>query len=46
MMVSQSDLVNPGIELSSLSDTIDDSIKQTALFLARGGEQLLLENTP
>jgi hypothetical protein len=40
MMVSQSDLVNPGIELSSLADTIDDSIKQTALFLARDGEKL------
>jgi hypothetical protein len=35
IMVSQSDLANPGTTLSSLSESIDDSIKQNAFFLAR-----------
>jgi hypothetical protein len=41
IMVSQSNLVNPGTTLESLSGPIDDSIKQNAFFLARGGERLL-----
>ncbi len=41
MMVSQSDLANPWVDLDALTDTIDDSIKQTALFLARDGDTLL-----
>lgn len=41
IMVSQSDLVSPGADLQKLTDVIDDSIKQTALFLARNGDAIL-----
>lgn len=44
MMVSQSDLANPWVDLDSLTDLIDDSIKQSALFLARDGDTLLASN--
>jgi len=40
-MVSQSDLANPGVELSKLTGKIDESIQQNSFFLARGGQELL-----
>lgn len=43
--VSQSDLINPGTSLSSLSDDIDDSIKQNPFFLSRNGQEILDKNT-
>ena len=43
-MVSQSDLVNPGASLAKLSDTIDDTIRQNAFFLARNGQKILSES--
>ncbi len=42
--VSQSDLINPWTSLSSLSATIDDSIKQNPFFIARDGQKILDEN--
>jgi hypothetical protein len=44
IMVSQSDLVNPGTTLASLSDKIDDSIKQNSFFIAHNGQTLLEQN--
>ena len=44
IMVSQSDLVNPGASLAKLSDTIDDTIRQNAFFLARNGQKILSES--
>ena len=41
IMVSQSDLANPGVELSKLTGKIDESIQQNSFFLARGGQELL-----
>lgn len=43
IMVSQSSLVNPWINLDSLIGDIDDSIQQNAFFLARNGKTLLEE---
>ncbi len=39
--VSQSDLISPGTSLASLSDTIDDSIKQNPFFISRNGQEIL-----
>jgi hypothetical protein len=41
IMVSQSNLVNPGTTLESLVEDIDDSMKQNPFFLARWGPALL-----
>lgn len=41
IMVSQSNLINPGVTLESLIWDIDDSIQQNAFFLARNGKSLL-----
>lgn len=42
--VSQSDLISPGTSLASLSDTIDDSIKQNPFFISRNGQEILNQN--
>ncbi|GAB0174800.1 MAG: hypothetical protein HHAS10_06790 [Candidatus Altimarinota bacterium] len=41
IMVSQSNLINPGVTLESLIGDIDESIQQNAFFLARNGKDLL-----
>lgn len=42
--VSQSDLINPWTSLASLSDAIDDSIKQNPFFISRNGQEILEKN--
>jgi hypothetical protein len=42
--ISQSNIVNPWLSLSSLVDTIDDSIKQNPFFLSRNGQEILDKN--
>ena len=44
IMVSQSNLVNPGTSLASLAGVIDDSIQQNPFFIAHDGQALLKAN--
>jgi hypothetical protein len=42
--ISQSNIVNPSMTLSSLIEDIDDSIKQNPFFLARNGQNILSQS--
>lgn len=45
IMISQSDLANPGTSLDSLAGSIDDGIRQNPFFISHNGESLLSDIT-